>query len=303
MTNPEIVECIYRDFNDEITNYISTQFRWQYVDDVKQEVYTKLLTLNNKSLFNVYFTIGVMFYIKRIILNIKKHKYSVYNKMRLRYDYETTETSEQKEELTYEDQLKEHRLNVITDVLESHDFFAQLYKYKIKNNVPLYTIEKDLLISKRSLRYQFELVRKKIKSKIMTKNEQDFINYYFTYVVGKKPTAQQINEAHFILRNERVGDTCNQCVKMRKQSLDNTYISLIKVCRPEIIQEGNPITYEVKKDRIEYELPSEKEEKKVIPFKERKLRKVKKGEKVDDKKRIKISEEEAKELKKMIEEL
>lgn len=86
----------------------------------------------------------------------------------------------------------------------------------------------------------------------MTKNEQDFINYYFHNVVGKSVGVNKINEAYFILRGDKQPDNCINCVKQRKQKLDNTYISLIKLGGPvldlideKIIYQDNELDFQV----------------------------------------------------------
>ena len=103
----------------------------------------------------------------------------------------------------------------------------------------------------------------------MNKNEQNFINYYFRNVVGQKVNAKHINEAHFILRGERVTDDCNACIKNRKQKLDNTYISLIKTGGPEPIFEivvEDVLTDEIVQDRIKQVYPDKIHTKEYIRF-------------------------------------
>lgn len=158
MTNAYLVECIYRDFNTEIIKYIKGKlFHKDYTDDLVQEVYIALLKLPNESLKDVYFTEAVMFYIQRIVLNMLNNKNSVFHKQKkISNEYEIKDEEDDTIEI-------DDRIQIIHEVLEENKFFNALYKYKLAHNVKLPKIENDLKISKRTLKYQFTKINKKIK--------------------------------------------------------------------------------------------------------------------------------------------
>jgi len=240
MDNSYIVNCIYRDFDPDIKRYIHNKlYHKQYEGDLRQELYIKLLTLSNEKLVQLYFTEGVMNYIKRIILNIFNNKSSPLYKIKLE-----SNDIEVPEEFIEDEYIEDTRIKKISDILNEPLFFNSLYRYKLTYNLTLKKITADLNISRSTLDYQFSLIRKKIKAEFMEANEIGFINYYFTNVVGKAVNAETINEAYFILKQEKVTDTCNPCIKARKQQLDNTYVALIKIKTPELIQESITTQYE-----------------------------------------------------------
>jgi len=67
--------------------------------------------------------------------------------------------------------------------------------------------------------------------------ETDFINYFYTnYVVERKTNVDVINKAYKLLHGVEPINNCNACVQSRLDKLKNTYISLIKVQPPKLIE-------------------------------------------------------------------
>lgn len=74
----------------------------------------------------------------------------------------------------------------------------------------------------------------------MDRNEQDFINYFYTnYVIDRKSTPYIVNQSYFILYGAYPTDgDCGVCVKSRLDRLKNKYISLSKVSQPVYLQDA-----------------------------------------------------------------
>jgi hypothetical protein len=167
MTNNYLVECIHRDYNKEIRTYIKNRlFHKEYTDDMVQEVYLKLLTLNNDKLIDLYFTTGVMNYIQRIVLNMFNNKSSPYYKMRMistnEFNFDAIDEVEE-----------DHRIKLIEKVFEScineggnAKFFAELYYDKLRRNLKMSQITKELNITKKVLNLRFKRINNQIKKTI-----------------------------------------------------------------------------------------------------------------------------------------
>lgn len=166
MTNSQIVECIYRDYDKEITNYIFNKlFHKDYIDDLKQDVYTRLLTLNNDLLYDLYFTTGVMFYIKRMVLNFFNHPRELYQK-NTRIRANDIPMPEIYDDVNDEEDEEDYRIKIISDILDKSNFFCHLYRYKLLHNKTDSDIGSDLNINIRTLRYRFKFIKNEIKKEI-----------------------------------------------------------------------------------------------------------------------------------------
>lgn len=67
----------------------------------------------------------------------------------------------------------------------------------------------------------------------MNKNEQDFLNYWYTQVVVNRNTSSQvISEGYYLLKGERLTNNCSSCMKSYMQKLNNTYVTLSKIQSP-----------------------------------------------------------------------
>jgi hypothetical protein len=160
MNNNELLECIIKKYDKDIRNFVyATLFHKEYVDDVIQEVYIRLLTIKNDTLCELVNKETVMFYIKRVVYNLYNNHSGVFQKYRINNDYiEYPDVVDVEYDMEY-DELVER----CCELFDEHNFWVRLYRYYILNNKTMLDISNDLKLSTYIIRKQFNSVKNKIK--------------------------------------------------------------------------------------------------------------------------------------------
>jgi len=168
--NCGLIELFIEEHGEELDRFIyNNLYHKQYFKDFKQEVMLKLCEMNNIKLTELFIQDSMLHYAKRIVLNMFNNKYQPYHKL-IRQHIEDSEFNERNVDLyEYIEEDKEDKLLYIESLNNEPNFWIQLFKYYIVNDISLNKVSEDLKIPKTTLHTKFIDIKKKLRDDYVDK--------------------------------------------------------------------------------------------------------------------------------------
>lgn len=173
MTNTDIVNIVYQQHINNMYIFVNRNvYHKQYAEDILQEMWVKLLTVDNNILNCHYNNNTILFYMKKMILNMFNKPTSNYHKyIRMKNDYIDYTHIDIPDDIYNDEYYKKYEY--ISSYNYEIDFFTKLFKYYICGNVnrekkTMKEISQDLNISKFYINKNFDIVKQKIREKYDT---------------------------------------------------------------------------------------------------------------------------------------